>query len=67
MIIKTNSLLSTMDVAKRMGVHQVSVVRWIQQGDLHAYDVSRGNKPVYKVAEKDLLAWERTRKELPGA
>ena len=63
MIIKMNTLISTQEVAKRMGVHQVSVVRWIQQGDLHAYDVSKGNKPVYKVAESDLLAWQEKRRE----
>lgn len=43
----TPELMSTVDVAKHMGVHVVSVCRWVTQGKLHPVYKSEGQRGFY--------------------
>lgn len=47
-------------VAERLQVNPVTVLRWIRQGELPYLDLG-GRKAGYRVRAEDLDAWERAR------
>lgn len=53
-----DALLSTHQVAERLGVIEVTVRRWIAAGKLPAGNVRTPDRPLYRVRLADLLAFE---------
>lgn len=55
MRVKTvKDMLSTKEVGEVMRVHPCTIVRWINDGLIPAINISKGNKPCYKIAREDL-------------
>ncbi len=58
---------SIKDIQERYAVGEHTVLRWIHQGELLAYSVSRspGGKPKWRVNEEALEAFELSRTPTP--
>lgn len=55
--------LSVCQIAERYAVGKHTVLRWIRNGELRAFDVSRnpGGRPRWRVTEESLVAFEALR------
>ncbi len=59
-----NKLLSTAEVAERLGVHRITVQLWIRKGYFpNAYKVGLGKNSPYVIPESDIVAFEEKRRQ----
>jgi len=59
-----NKLLSTAEVATRLGVHQTTVQLWIRKGHFpNAYKLGLGKNSPYIIPESDIVAFEEKRRQ----
>ena len=55
-----NTILSTTEVAERLGVTRRTVTRLIERGEFpHARKIGKGNTSAYIIPEPDLLAYQK--------
>jgi excisionase family DNA binding protein len=54
-----NPILTTTQVAERLGVTTRTVLRLIQRGDLQAQKPGGGKTSAYVIFERDLLAYQK--------
>ena len=57
-------MLSVRYITQRLGVHENTVLRWLQRGDLRGYRFG-GRRSGWKVKESDLLRFVESRANVP--
>ena len=64
MTMTDERMLTVREITQRLGVHENTVLRWLQKGELRGYRFG-GRRSGWKVRESDLLRFVESRANVP--
>ena len=64
MVMAQERMLGVRDITERLGVHENTVLRWLQRGELRGYRLG-GRRAGWRVKESDLERFIEQRANVP--